>query len=168
MNGPLTRTLVVMRHAKSSWRTNEPDIRRPLSERGTRDAVVAGQELAKLGLDVVLCSPATRARQTWQCLELGGVHCADVRIRDAIYQGWTPGYLDEVRALPGSARAALLIGHEPVVSDLVISLAVSSVLTERVEEKFPTGAVAILQHELDWDELGFGLARLVAFEVPRG
>ena len=34
-----------MRHAKSSWRTNDPDVRRPLSARGTRDGVVAGQYL---------------------------------------------------------------------------------------------------------------------------
>lgn len=59
------RTIVVVRHGKSSWKTNDPDIDRPLSPRGTRDAVVAGQQLAPLGVDVVLVSPATRAQQTW-------------------------------------------------------------------------------------------------------
>jgi len=54
------------------------------------------------------------------------------------------------------------------VSDLVLTLAVSSPLTAHVEQKFPTCGVAVLQHEVDWDELEAGLARLVAFEAPRG
>ena len=78
------RTIVVVRHGKSSWKTNDPDIDRPLSPRGTRDAVVAGQQLAPLGVDVVLVSPATRAQQTWQCLEMGGLACDDVRTTDAL------------------------------------------------------------------------------------
>ena len=54
------RTLVLMRHAKSSWETDDPDLERPLSARGERDAEAAGRLLAERGLapDVVLLSPA--------------------------------------------------------------------------------------------------------------
>ena len=54
----MSHTLVVMRHAKSSWKTNDADLNRPLSGRGTRDAVVAGQRLAGTRFDLVLISPA--------------------------------------------------------------------------------------------------------------
>ncbi len=69
------RTIVVVRHGKSSWKTNDPDIGRPLSSRGTRDAVVAGQQLARLTFDVALVSPATRAQQSLVRSQLRGDLC---------------------------------------------------------------------------------------------
>lgn len=163
-----TRTLVVMRHAKSSWKTNEPDVRRPLSPRGTRDAVVAGQALARLDPDVVLCSPAVRTQQTWQCLRLGGVRCEDVRVVDGLYAASSGAVLDEVRRLPDSAGTVLLVNHEPTVSDLVLRLARPNALTAEVDLKFPTCAIAVLRFAGAWAELGDGGASLLTFRVPRG
>ncbi len=163
-----SRTLVVMRHAKSSWKTSEPDIRRPLSSRGTRDAVVAGQAMSKLAPDVVLCSPAVRVRQTWQCLQMGGVSSPEVRVLDHLYGAWTDAVLAELHGLPASARTALLINHEPTVSDLVLRLAAASALTAEVEAKFPTAGIAVLRFSGPWSALTDGVARLVTFRVPRG
>lgn len=165
---PPLRTLVVVRHGKSSWKTNDPDIRRPLSSRGTRDAVVVGQELAPLAFDVVLVSPAIRAQQTWQSLQMGGTHGREARTVEELYHAGTSEVLDVLRALPPAAERVLLIGHEPTLSDLVLTLAVSSTHTAAVEAKFPTSGIAILTLSVDWDELGPGLATLAAFEVPRG
>lgn len=162
------RTLVVMRHAKSSWKTNEPDIRRPLSARGTRDAVVAGQTLARFDLDVVLCSPALRAQQTWQCLRLGGAVCDDVRIVDRLYGASTDTVLGEVHGLGDDLHQALLVNHEPTVSDLVLRLAAPGALTAEVDAKFPTAAIAVLRFEGPWSALDDGVARLLTFRAPRG
>lgn len=162
------RTVVVVRHGKSSWRTNEPDHNRPLSSRGTRDAVVAGQQLARLSFDVALVSPATRARQTWQSLQMGGVACADVRTTDELYHGWTAQVIDVLRGLPASVRTVLVVGHEPTLSDLVLTLAAPSSHAAAINEKFPTSAIAVLTHDVDWERLDHGAAQLVAFEVPRG
>ena len=62
-----SRRLVVVRHAKSAWPEGEPDAQRPLNPRGRRDAPAVGRWIReRVGrLDAVLCSPATRARQTW-------------------------------------------------------------------------------------------------------
>src|SRR5262249_60816733 len=61
------RTLLLLRHAKSDWSTEEPDERRPLSKRGRRDAPAAGRWLAEHAppLDLVVCSTAIRAQRTW-------------------------------------------------------------------------------------------------------
>lgn len=162
------RTLVVMRHAKSSWKTNEPDVRRPLSGRGTRDAVVAGQALARLDLDVVLCSPALRARQTWQCLQLGGAQCQDVRVVDALYGASSDRLLQEVRGLSDAVRHVLVVNHEPTVSDVVLRLARPNALTAEVDAKFPTAGIAVLRFEGDWPALADDTASLLTFRVPRG
>src|SRR5258706_16430518 len=62
------RQLIVMRHAKAGELPGGPDIERALRPRGSRNATAAGQWLAgrELVPDLVLCSSARRARQTWQ------------------------------------------------------------------------------------------------------
>lgn len=162
------RTLVVVRHAKSSWKTNDPDLKRPLSSRGTRDAVVAGQQLAPLGFDLALVSPAVRAQQTWQTLQMGGTRATEFRTVDELYHAWADDVVDVLRSLPSEARRVLLIGHEPTLTELVLTLAAPSGRVAAVEEKFPTSAIAVLTVDGEWRDLQPGRATLEAFEVPRG
>lgn len=164
----MSRTLVVMRHAKSSWKTNDSDLRRPLSRRGSRDAVVAGHELAGTRFDVALLSPAARVAQTWELLSMNRVSAADVRVEEAIYHGGADAILALLRALPADATRILVVGHEPSVSDLVLELSGPSTLSRRIAAKFPTCAMAVLTQPGPWSELGEGTATLAAFEVPRG
>lgn len=163
-----TKTLLVLRHAKSSWRTPDLDIRRPLAERGVQDARVAGEVLSGYSLDVVLCSSATRARQTWENAVAAGASCEDVRYTEAIYHAWTDELLDEVRELPEEAPTALLIGHQPTLSDLVLTLAKPSPLTDAAADRFPTSALAVLTYRGAWRTLGAGKATLQRYEIPRG
>ncbi|QIK71318.1 histidine phosphatase family protein [Propioniciclava coleopterorum] len=163
-----TRTLVVMRHGKSSWKTNDPDIARPLNPRGTRDAVVAGQILAPLGFDLALVSPAARAQQTWQCLQMGGATAREVRTLDALYHAWTPQIIAELKGLPAGAARVLMIGHEPTLSDVILTLTPPSASRSEIEAKFPTSAIAVLTTEHPWDALAEDVATLAAYEVPRG
>ena len=62
------RTLILLRHAKSDWSGMEADIRRPLAQRGRRQAPEAGRWLGANvdNIDLVVLSPATRAQQTWE------------------------------------------------------------------------------------------------------
>src|SRR5258706_11739265 len=70
------RQLIVMRHAKAGELPGGPDIERALRPRGSRNATAAGQWLAgrEIVPDLLLCSSARRARQTWHYVsaELGG------------------------------------------------------------------------------------------------
>ena len=163
-----TRTLLVLRHAKSSWKTPDLDIRRPLAERGEQDARAAGEILAGYQLDVVLCSSATRARQTWEQAVAGGAACEDVRYSEAIYHAWADELVSELRDLPEDRPTALLIGHQPTLSDLVLGLAKPSELTTRVAERFPTSALSVLTYRGAWKTLGEGKAVLKRYEIPRG
>lgn len=162
------RTLVVMRHGKSSWKTNDPDIDRPLNPRGTRDAVVAGQILAPLGFDLALVSPAARARQTWDCLQLGGTTAREVRTLGDLYHAWTPDIIGALRTLPDGTARVLLLGHEPTLSDVILTIARPSASTDRIEAKFPTSAVAVLTLDVPWGALTEDVADVAVYEVPRG
>lgn len=162
------RTLVVLRHAKSSWETAEPDHRRPLAPRGWRDAVIAGQVLAEYQLDVVLCSTAMRARQTWQRAEVGGAQCGDVQFLDALYGAYPSEVLRLVQGLPMRAMTAVVIVHEPTLSDFILDLAEPSPETEQISYKFPTCALAVLRFDGTWAQLGSVAVDVVRLEVPRG
>ena len=92
-----------------------PDRDRPLAKRGRRDAPVVGRWLRGHGYlpDTVICSVARRTTQTWKLVapELGGAPSVTFEPRAYAASALTLLYL--VRELPGTCRAALLIGHNP-------------------------------------------------------
>ncbi|MFT4110356.1 SixA phosphatase family protein [Propionicimonas sp.] len=163
-----SKTLIVLRHAKSSWQTAEADLRRPLSERGERDAVAAGRILAEYALDAVLASTATRVQQTWQGAVEGGAACSDVRVSELIYHAWPGELLSELHELDETVHTVLLIGHQPTLGDLITTLAKPSPLTAKIEAKFPTAGLAVLTYRGGWKTLDAGRATLQRFEIPRG
>ena len=163
-----SKTLIVLRHAKSSWQTAEADLRRPLSDRGERDALAAGKVLAEYDLDVVLASTATRVQETWTRAVEGGARCADVRVSELIYHAWPGEVLSELHELDESVHTALLIGHQPTLGDLITSLAKPSPLVDKVATKFPTSGLAVLSYRGAWKTLEAGKATLKRFEIPRG
>ena len=167
------RTLVLMRHAKSSWDTAEPDHERPLAPRGRRDAKAVGQYLAAQSLrpDVVLCSTALRTRQTWDRAVAAGAAAGEVRYLDGIYDASVTELVGVLREAPPDALSVLLLGHAPGIPRLLDYLAVrrpDSSVWERAEQDFPTSGLAILQLDSPWSDVGEAVAELTAFEAPRG
>jgi phosphohistidine phosphatase len=151
-------TLIVLRHAKSAWPEGVPDLDRPLGERGSRDAPAAGRWLAGHAppIDLALCSPARRVRQTW---ELASAELPDeppIREEPRIYFG---PLIDVVRAL--DVTTALLVGHNPDLEDLVEVLTGESV-------PFKTSTIAVLRSEQPWRDAGPGWAQVTAAATPRG
>jgi phosphohistidine phosphatase SixA len=75
--------------------------------------------------------------------------------------------LERVRAIEDGVECALLIGHNPGLEDLALSLAGSGEKLARVGRKYPTGAVAMLEFAGHWRELGPGGAKLTDFITPK-
>ncbi|MET8564266.1 histidine phosphatase family protein [Streptomyces flaveolus] len=169
--GPLRR-LVVLRHAKSAWPEGVEDHRRPLAPRGLRDAPAAGRALAAGTLpDLALCSTAVRARRTWELVSAEWATPPPVRYDRRLYAAGVPELLEVVREVPPEVRTLLLIGHNPGLEELVLTLAADGLddSLDRVRAKFPTCAVAVLAwHGTDWPALAPGAALLTSFTVPRG
>src|SRR5689334_23158709 len=114
-DSPPHRRLVLLRHAKSAWPDAVPDLKRPLNERGRRDAPAAGRWLREYidDLGAVVCSPARRTRETWALVaaELDGP--PSPTLDERIYGAPPDDLLAVVRDLPDDAGTALLIGHNP-------------------------------------------------------
>jgi phosphohistidine phosphatase len=162
-----SKHLALVRHAKSSWA--DPDLvdrDRPLTARGRRAATVVGSHLRAQGVrpNLVLCSPATRARQTLELLHLAPT--AEVLIEEQLYGAASSELLARLQDIPASVNSALLIGHNPGVEQLARTLLRDP---GALPEKFPTGAVVDLRLPIRrWDDLDPAAAALRAFLVPRG
>jgi phosphohistidine phosphatase len=163
------RNLVLMRHAKSAYPDGVADHDRPLASRGVRESGLAGDWLrANLpAVDSVLCSTATRARET---LAGTGID-APVRYIERLY-GAAPGtVIEEINGVPDDVNTLLVVGHEPTTSTVAIILAgddgTDLDALERLSAKFATSAMAVLRVAGRWDRVGPGGTALVDFHVPR-
>jgi phosphohistidine phosphatase len=163
-----THTLILLRHAKSAYPDGVRDHERPLAPRGIREAALAGDWIrANLPpVDAVLCSTATRTRQT---LTRTGID-APVQYTDRLYDT-TPGIvIDVINGAGGEADNLLVVGHEPVMSALALGLAgpgSSQSTADQITVKYPTSALAVLQTYHPWARLELHGAALMTFHVPR-
>jgi len=161
------RTLVLMRHAKSAYPDGVPDHDRPLAPRGRREAGLAGDWLrANLPpIDAVLCSTATRTRET---LARSAID-APARYADRLYEAVPGMVIDEITRISDEVTVVLVVAHEPTISQVALGLADNSntAAAERISTKFPTSAIAVLRLSCCWKDLDLGSAQLVDFHVPR-
>ena len=165
---------MLLRHAKSAW-PDVPDHERPLARRGKRDAPVMGRWLHTAGHlpDQVLCSPARRARETWQLAQAGLGSTPPVTFDDGLYHASAADILELIRQTSPAVTTLLIVGHDPAITELTLTLARSrsdaapDETVNRIKAKFPTAAIAILEFAGGWDQLGGGSARLTGFVTPR-
>jgi len=166
------RFLYLLRHAKSSWADPDlPDHDRPLTPRGERAARrIAGhirRERIRPGL--VLCSTAARARRTLEIIAPAMGDAVPVRVEDGLYGVDAEDLLSRLREVPDEVDAVLVVGHNPGLQELAVELAGdgNAGALRRLNERFPTGALATLTTAGHWTELGAGTTRLESLIVPR-
>lgn len=158
------RSLILLRHAKSAWPEGTADIQRPLAGRGRRDAPAVGRWLGEQAplIDLVLCSPARRARQTWELAapELGA--SPRVRHEDRLYASTAQVVLEVVDELPDQVWTVLLVGHNPTLENVL------TLLTGGAAEVLKTSSIAVLSASASWAAARPGAWRLDAMATPRG
>ncbi|HPU13703.1 MAG TPA: histidine phosphatase family protein [Aeromicrobium sp.] len=163
----MTRTLLLMRHGKAAW-PDVPDHERPLAERGRREAALTGEWLlGQFGqFDAILCSTATRTRQTVDATGL----IAPTTFHDEIYEAW-PGQLLEVinQHAPAEAETLLVVGHAPGIPQLAATLAdlESDPTAVAGLRSYPTSTVSVLSVPTGWATLEAGGATLTAVTTCR-
>lgn len=166
-------TLSLLRHAKSSWaNAGLEDFDRPLNERGEDAAPRMGAFMARHGIapQLILCSPAVRARQT---LALVLPHLpGNPRIvyEDALYLASAAALLKRLRKVAANVRHVMLIGHDPGLHSLAQQLAGTGTRQDlqALAEKFPTGGLAVLVLAARaWSGVKRGAGRLELFMAPK-
>lgn len=144
------KTLLLLRHAKSSWDNNHlADYDRPLNDRGRRDAPQMGKLLRKLDLvpDLIISSAAKRAAKTAEALAKATSFDGDIRFTDELYLADAETYIDLARDTDDGIAVLMMVGHNPGIEMLVEQLGGR-------EEPMPTAALACLRLNIDsWQKL---------------
>ncbi|OFE13703.1 hypothetical protein PHACT_11635 [Pseudohongiella acticola] len=161
------KTLILVRHAKSSWNDQaQRDIDRPLNERGRHDAPLMADNLDKRGTHPqrILCSPALRTAST---AEIFANHLSIpkelIHLERQIYLAGSAHLLQLIRNQDDKLDSVMLVGHNPALTDLFNDLCGEATL-----DNMPTCCVAELSLPItQWSDLLIGQAELKYIDYPK-
>ena len=169
------KTLILMRHAKSSWEAGQiADHDRILSERGRETAPAMGQWLKsqKLKPDLVLCSTAARVSETLALLQPSLPADTPVKALEALYMALPREILTVLAKVKekDKVETLMVIGHNPGIGSLAHWLAGQGDkrALERMRDKFPTAGIAVIDFDIAaWKELDGEQGTLRQFMTPK-
>lgn len=162
------KTLLLMRHGKSSWKDDSlDDFDRPLKKRGRRDVPKMADLMKEERLipDYLLSSPAVRCSQTVEILS-EELDLTDDMIEyvEEFYKAEIEDYLDVLTDVADSFRKVMIVAHNPSLEGLL------QTLTGEIEP-LPTSAIACIKIGVSsWEELeedGEEIAQLVEVWRPK-
>ena len=139
------RTLYILRHAKSSWDdASLADFDRPLNGRGERTAPIMGELMKREGFapDVILSSPAERAKQTAMATKEAGALAGVLIFDDRIYEASANALRQVVSEIDDRYSSTMLVGHNPGMEEFI------RYLTGKIEP-MPTAALAVIDLAVD-------------------
>ena len=143
------KTLYVLRHAKSDWNDARlTDFERPLNERGLNAARKMGAFLRERGVapDLIVSSPARRARETAEIVKDAAGFSAKIRFEPRIYEASLGDLLEIISEVENDCEKLLIVGHNPGFEQLVGNLTGEF-------QPMPTAAFADIELEIEnWSE----------------
>src|SRR5258708_5894182 len=159
------KILLLLRHAKSSWKDESlSDFERPLSERGKKASQAIGRYIRKQKMmpDLVLSSPAVRARETTGIITTTAKLTAEIRYDQRIYEADALRLVHIISQIESNFGSVLLVGHNPGIEELLGLLTGSS-------QHMPTAALAKIRLEGadDWSEISQAKAILELTIKPK-
>jgi phosphohistidine phosphatase len=144
------KTLLLLRHAKSSWKHPElADHDRPLNKRGKRTAPLMGALLQDEDLipDLMLCSSAVRAHTTGLLVAKACAYDGEIKRIRKLYLAEPQAYIEVLRQVAEKHARVLVVGHNPGLEALIEALTGEAMA-------MPTAALAQVELSLKrWSDL---------------
>jgi phosphohistidine phosphatase len=158
------KTLMLLRHAKSSWKDSALDDHdRPLNRRGRRSADLLRAFLKGKNLcpEFVLSSPALRTRQTVEIVFEGAAKPPEVHYEQALYLATVAKLLEIISRNREERNQVVLVGHNPGIEELFFRLT-------GIDERFPTATMASLALDIEkWSEAEKARSKLEWLVTPK-
>ena len=160
------KTLILVRHAKSSWdKVGMDDIERPLNERGKEDAPVMARRLKdkKIDIDIFVSSPAKRAHRTCKYFAKEyNVDKKDILLMDKLYGASVSAFLEVISKLDNKHKSAIIFSHNPGITEF------ANTLTTVRTDNMPTCSVFAVQANVDrWSEFSKSEKNFLFFDYPK-
>ena len=147
------KTLLILLHAKSSWKEEEiDDHERPLNKRGMKDAPRVGELLKEHDLvpEYILSSSAVRARLTAELVAEHSDYDGEIGGGRDLYSFASEDYLDALEQLDDGYSRVMVVGHNPGLEELAQWLT-------GFYTSLPTAALAVVRLDINhWSEMEEG------------
>lgn len=159
------KTLLLMRHAKSSWKDDKlSDHERPLKKRGKKDAKLIAKEIKKNDLipDLILSSSAARAKETVKVLADALNYKGKTKFIDELYMGEPQDFINALKDVDNKYNTVLVVGHNPGLE------AYLQIIDGEIEA-VPTGGLGYLVLVMDdWKDISLEtMGDLIGFWRPK-
>ena len=160
------RTLVLIRHAKSSWANPlQSDFERPLNERGKTEAPAMGQKLKAASIlpDLIISSSAKRTRQTAKRIAREvGYNEDNIKWEEKLYH-CIPSVLEEViYEIKDNVQTVVIVAHNPGITEFVNQLSPEF----RIDNMPTCGVVAAQMENGEWNNFSITKRKVFLFEYP--
>ncbi|MFK7947376.1 MAG: histidine phosphatase family protein [Saprospiraceae bacterium] len=160
------KTVIFIRHAKSSWKFPElTDFERPLNKRGKRNAPEMALRLKKIGIqpDLIVSSTAVRAKMTATYFaELLNYPIAQIEKVDKIYEAMIKDVFEVIRSLSDDCNIILVFGHNPTFT--MIANRFSNTMIANV----PTCGMFGVQFKTEkWENFTESQSNFLFFDYPK-
>lgn len=163
----MQRTLVMIRHAKSSWANPlQSDFERPLNDRGEHDAPMMGERLKKLDLipDLIIASTAKRAMQTAKKIPAAiGYDSDKIQWVDKLYHCIPSVFEEVIEEIEDDINTVFIVAHNPGISAFANQLSPLFSI-----DHMPTcGLVAARMDMEHWSDFSITERKVILFEYPK-
>jgi phosphohistidine phosphatase len=162
----MKHTLLLIRHAKSSWANPlQSDFERPLNERGKQDAPEMGKKLKKHGVvpDLIIASSAKRTRQTAKRIAKELDYDAGKIIWEEKLYHCIPSVFEEIiHGIDSRVKTVIIVGHNPGITGFANQLS-----PDFEVDNLPTCAVVGVHVDADdWSDFSIAKRKVFLFEYP--
>lgn len=158
------KTLMILRHAKSSWDDPElSDFDRPLNARGRTAAPFMGRLIAERGYlpEIIISSPAKRAAETAALVRENAGISAATEFDERIYEASPQALRQVVSEAPDTVTSLMIVGHNPGMEGFVRFLTGELL-------PMPTAALSLIDLDIEkWKDLNANCGRLVRMIKPK-
>lgn len=163
----MTKRLILIRHAKSSWDAPFDDHARTLNERGRESATMLGNWLRDKSYmpDTIYCSDAARTRETTDRIVAALGEAPQIVLKDKMYNGAAMTLMRVLKAAQGDTVA--LVAHNPGISFFAEDIVAGPPDHNRFLD-YPTGATLVCDFDInDWAEVVSRSGQVIDFVVPK-
>ncbi|RLD27546.1 MAG: histidine phosphatase family protein [Bacteroidetes bacterium] len=155
------KTLIIVRHAKSSWEYDVSDINRPLKSVGITDAALVSNKFKMSGNnpEVIFSSPAKRAFETCKIF-IDNIRFSykKVHISDQLYDFGGNKVVNFIKSWENNYKSVMIFGHNHALTAIVNTYGDTDI------DNLPTSGLVLIKFEIDsWKDIESGKTELILF-----
>ena len=158
------RKLILLRHAKSSWKdASLDDFDRPLNRRGKKDAPIMAHKLAmrKIKIDLTISSPANRTNETAKIFaNILGCE-SEIIFNDKLYEASYKAILNVINLIDDKYQNVLLVCHNPGITNLV------NYISDYFIENISTSGIVGLSTNSSWKNINENGCSFLFYDYPK-